>query len=138
MCSQVYLGNVLAGNLPAPDPILPSVTFPPYATHGIPKVRQTTLPKIPAASDSGVITPSALLGGQEEEDISLELDAFKQQLLEVTPGSPEAEDLMDNVEATVKKISPRMKTTASFLGILAKALWKDRQGIFQGPFCCFI
>jgi hypothetical protein len=79
-----------------------------------------------------------LLRGQEEEDISLEQDAFKQQLLEVTPGSTEAEDLLDNVEATVKKISPKTKTTASFLGILAKALWKDRQGIFQGHFYCFI
>jgi hypothetical protein len=132
---------VLAGNLPAPDPILPSITFPPYATHGIPKVQQdasSTLPKMPLASDSGVITPSALLRGQEEDDILLEQDAFKQQLLEVTPGSTEAEDLMDNVEATVKKISPRTKTTASFLGILAKVLWKDCQGIFQGCFCCFI
>jgi hypothetical protein len=96
------------------------------------------LPKIPAASDSGVITPSAGLGGQEEEDISLELDAFKQQLLEVAPGSAEAEGLMDIVEETVKKIRPKMKTTASCLGILAKALWKDRQGIFQGHFCCFL
>ena len=59
-----------------------------------------------------------------------EEDALKQQLLEVTPGSPEAEDLMENLKENIKKLHLKNKTLASLLGIFAKALWKDRQGVF--------
>ena len=59
-----------------------------------------------------------------------EEDGFKQQLLEVTPGSPEAKDLMKTLKDTVKNLHPKNKTTASLLGVFAKALWKDRQGMF--------
>jgi len=55
---------------------------------------------------------------------------LKQQLLEVTPGLPEAEDLMERLEENIKKLHPKNKTSASLLGIFAKALWKDRQGTF--------
>jgi hypothetical protein len=132
-CSQVYLGNVVAGALPPPPLILPPVTFPQYATHGIPKTHGSTsssLPKIPKASHSKVAfrTPSSPLHGDEDDE--LEEVALKRQLLEVTPGSPEAEDLMEILEARVKKLHPKNKTTASLLGIFAKALWKDRQGMF--------
>jgi hypothetical protein len=73
--------------------------------------------------------PSSL---QENDDISdeLEEDVLKRRLLEVTPGTPEADDLMEILEERVKKLHPKNKTTASFLGVFAKALWKDRQGTF--------
>lgn len=133
-CSQVYLGNILAGNLPPPPPILPPVTFPRYATHGIPQT--------PGNATSSIVvrraSPAAQTG-QEEDDISWQQAQLKQQLLEVTPGSVEAEDLMDSLEEMVRNIShPKTKTMASLLGIFAKALWKDRQGIFQRHFCDFI
>lgn len=70
-------------------------------------------------------TPKAedVSGGPEEE-------LLREQLLDVTPGSPEAEELMETLEGTVKRLAPKNKTTASVLGILAKALWKDRQGMY--------
>jgi hypothetical protein len=46
---------------------------------------------------------------------------------------------METLEKTARKISHlKTKTTASLLGIFAKALWKDRQGLSQGhfPLCC--
>ena len=99
-----------------------------------PRCRETHLPW---PHDSNVAPPTSVTnwsGGQqyisEEEE-----DELKQQLLEVTPGSSEAEDLMEILEKTAKKIShPKSQTTASLLGIFAKALWKDRQGMFQGHF----
>lgn len=131
-CSQVYLGNVMAGDLPPPPPIFPPVTFPRYVTHGIPKMQGNTSA---LASHSNVAPPTTSLTGQEDNNVSLEEDELKQQLLEVTPGSSEAEDLMEILEKTAKKISnPKSQTTASLLGIFAKALWKDRQGMFQGHF----
>jgi hypothetical protein len=60
-----------------------------------------------------------------------EEDALKQRLLDITPGSPEAEDLMESLEENIKKLHPKNKTSASLLGIFAKALWKDRQGTFH-------
>lgn len=132
-CRQVYLGNIVAGTLPPPPLLLPPVTFPQYATSGIPKTQghSSSSVKIHATSHSKVAfsTPSS---PQEDEDASGELDedSLKQQLLEVTPGSPEAEDLMEILEALVKKLNPGNKTMASVLGVFAKALWKDRQGIF--------
>jgi len=87
--------------------------------------------KIPKASSHFNASTPAL----EEEDINLEEDEFKQQLIAVTPGSAEAECLMETLEKTARKIShPMKKTTASLLGIFAKALWKDRQGMSQGVF----
>ena len=73
--------------------------------------------------------PSSL---QENDDISdeLEEDVLKRRLLEVPPGTPEAYDLMEILEERVKKLHPKNKTTASLLGVFAKALWKDRQGTF--------
>lgn len=122
----------MAGDLPPPPPIFPPVTFPRYVTHGIPKMQGNTSA---LASDSNGAPPTTSLTGQEDNNVSLEEDELKQQLLEVTPGSSEAEDLMEILEITAKKIShPKSQTTASLLGIFAKALWKDRQGMFQGHF----
>lgn len=124
-CSQVYLGNVMAGDLPPPPPIFPPVTFPRYVTHGIPKMQGNTSA---LASDSNGAPPTTSLTGQEDNNVSLEEDELKQQLLEVTPGSSQAEDLMEILEITAKKIShPKSQTAASLLGIFAKALWKVRQ-----------
>jgi hypothetical protein len=54
----------------------------------------------------------------------------------VIPGSPEAKSLMESLEERARGIGRmKTKTTASLLGILAKALWKDRQGMSQGHFC---
>jgi hypothetical protein len=137
-CSQVYLGDVVAGTLPPPPLLLPPITFPRYVSQGLPKTQEipSTLATIPKALHSNIAPATALPTGQEEDDISLEQDQFKQRLLQVTPGSSEAESLMDILEETARKIShPKTKTTASLLGIFAKALWKDRQGMFQGLFC---
>ena len=137
-CSQVYLGSIITGNLPPPPPIFPPVTFPRYATHGIPKTQGNTsaLVKIPKASHSNIHPATH---GEDEDDISLEQDKLKQQLLEVIPGSSEAESLLETLEDRARKIiHPQTKTTASLLGIFAKALWKDRQGMFQGHFCDLI
>jgi hypothetical protein len=124
--SQVYLGNILAGSLPPPPLIFPPVTFPRYVTHGIPKTQGDT-----SAFVSSIPPPTADSTGQDDDDISREQDKLKQQLLEVTPGSAAAEDLMDSLEEMAKNIShPKTKTTASLVGIFAKALWKDRQGIY--------
>jgi hypothetical protein len=133
-CSQVYLGNVVAGDLPPPPPIFPPVTFPRYVTHGIPKMQGNTSA---LASHSNVAPPTSVQTGQEDNNTSPEEeeDELKQRLLEVTPGSSEAEDLMEILEKTAKKIShPKSQTAASLLGIFAKALWKERQGMFQGHF----
>lgn len=83
---------------------------------------------IPQPSHSGV-GPGTLLGGNDTPG-EPEEDALKQQLLEVTPGSPEAEDLMESLEGRIKRLHRKNKTSASFVGVLAKALWKDRQGTF--------
>ena len=136
-CSQVYLGNVLAGNLPPPPPIFPPVTFPQYATHGIPKTQgnASALVTMPKASISNVTPPTTSVTGQENDDLSAEQDKLQQQLLDVTPGSPDAQDLLEILEEMARKIShSKGKTTAILLGIFAKALWKDRQGMSQGTF----
>lgn len=123
--SQVYLGNVVAGNLPPPPPILPPVTFPRCATHGIP----TTKGNPPPSTMTRSTTP---LQPAQEDDISLEEDKLKEQLLCVAPGSSEAAKLMEMLEEMARTIShSKTKTTASLLGMLAKALWKDRQGLFH-------
>ena len=63
----------------------------------------------------------------------LEQDNLQEQLLTVTPGSPEAEDLMEVLQDMARKIThSKTKTMASPLGMFAKALWKDREGLFQG------
>lgn len=129
-CSQVYLGHVVAGTLPPPPLLLPPVTFPRYATHGIPMTQGngSSSAKIPKPSHSKVGLNTLLedndTPGEPEED------ELKQQLLDVTPGSPEAKDLMESLEENIKKLHPKNKTSASLLGIFAKALWKDRQGTF--------
>jgi len=136
-CSQAYLGHVVAGTLPPPPLLLPPVTFPRYATHGIPTTQgsSSSSAKIPKPSHSEVGLNTLSEGndtpGEPEEDVL-------KQLLEVTPGSPEAEDLMETLEENIKKLHPKNKTSASLLGIFAKALWKDRQGMcyqcnFYGP-----
>jgi hypothetical protein len=129
-CSQVYLGHVVAGTLPPPPPLLPPVTFPRYATHGTPATQgnSSSSAKIPKPSHSKVGSNALSEGNDGPEEP--EEDALKQQLLEVAPGSPEAEDLMDSLEQNIKKLHPKNKTSASLLGIFAKALWKDRQGTF--------
>ena len=57
-CSQVYLGHIIAGTLPTPPPFLPPVTFPRYATHGIPmapgNASSSSFIKIPELSRSKV------------------------------------------------------------------------------------
>ena len=129
-CSQVYLGHIVAGTLPPPPLLLPPVTFPWYATHGIPTTQGngSSSAKIPKPSHSKVGLNALSEGndtpGEPEED------ALKQQLLDITPGSPEANDLMESLEENIKKLHPKNKTSASLLGIFAKALWKDRQGMF--------
>jgi hypothetical protein len=91
---------------------------------------------IPEASNSKVPPPTTSVTGQEDDNISVEQNKLQQQLLEVTPGSTAAENLMESLEEMARKIShSKSKTTASLLGIFAKALWKDRQGIFPGIFC---
>jgi hypothetical protein len=123
ICSQVYLGNVVAGTLPPPPPIFPPVTFPRYTTHGIPNAKGND--PLPKASHSNVAPPTPTVTGQDD-DILAEQDKLQQQLLEVTPGSPEAKNLLEIVEQMAKKISHlKGKTTASLIGIFAKALWKD-------------
>ncbi len=129
-CSQVYLGHIIAGTLPPPPLLLPPVTFPRHATHGIPatQANRSSSAQIPKPSHSKVGLDALsegnnTSGGPDE-------DALKQRLVEVTPGSREAEDLMESLTERVKKLQPKNKTTASLLGIFAKALWKDRQGMF--------
>ena len=129
-CSQVYLGHVVAGTLPPPPLLLPPVTFPRYATHGIPMTQgngssSAQIPK-PSHSKDGLAT----LSEDNNTPGELEEDELKQQLLDVTPGSPEAEDLMESLEENIKQLHQKNKTSASLLGIFAKALWKDRQGTF--------
>lgn len=126
-CSQVYLGNIMAGNLPPPPPIFPAITFPQCATQGIPTTQGNT------SASATIPPPTTLLTGNEDDDILLEQDNLKEQLLTVTPGSPEAEDLMEVLQDMARKIThSKTKTMASLLGMFAKALWKDRQGLFQG------
>jgi hypothetical protein len=80
-----------------------------------------------------ITPPTTLLTGNEDDDILLEQDNLKEQLLQVTPGSPEANDLMEILGEMAQKLNhSKTKTTASLLGMFAKALWKDRQGLFQG------
>src|SRR5271154_33202 len=127
--------------LPPPPLLFPPVTFPQYVTHGLPKTHKnpSTSATIPHAFHNSNPPATALPTGQEEDDISLEQDAFQQRLLQVTPGSSDAASLMEILEETARKIShPKTKTTASLLGIFAKALWKDRQGMFRGLFCNLI
>ena len=133
--SQVYLGNVVAGDLPPPPPIFPAVTFPRYAARGIPNTEGSfsALVTRPGTSQSNVTFPTTSVTDLENEDISAEQEKLQQQLLEVAPGSSEAENLLEIVEAMARKISHlKGKTTASLVGIFAKALWKDRQGMFLG------
>jgi len=126
-CSQVYLGNIMAGNLPPPPPIFPAVTFPLCATQGIPTTHGN------ASASAEITPPTTLLTGKEDDDILLEQDNLKEQLLQVTPGSPEAHDLMEILGEMAQKLNhSKTKTTASLLGMFAKVLWKDRQGRFQG------
>lgn len=127
--SQAYLGHIIAGTLPPPPLLLPPVTFPRYATHGIPTTQGniSSSAKIPKAPHSKVglnaLSEGNNTSGETEEDVL-------KQLLEVTPGSPEAEDLMESLEENIKTLHPKNKTSASVLGVFAKALWKDRQGMF--------
>lgn len=129
-CSQVYLGHAIAGTLPPPPLVLPPVTFPRYATHGVPMTQgnhpsPVAIPKTPHSKVGLDTTPEGNdTPGEPDED------ALKQQLVEVTPGSREAEDLMESLDERVKKLRPKNQTMASLLGIFAKALWKDRQGTF--------
>ena len=129
-CSQVYLGHAIAGTLPPPPLVLPPVTFPRYATHGVPMTQgnhpsPVAIPKTPHSKVGLDTTPEGNdTPGEPDED------ALKQQLVEVTPGSREAEDLMESLHERVKKLRPKNQTMASLLGIFAKALWKDRQGTF--------
>jgi len=83
--------------------------------------------KIPTPSHSKVGLNALSEGNTSGEP---EEDALKQQLVEITPGSPEAEDLMQSLEENIKKLHLKNKTSASLLGIFAKALWKDCQGTF--------
>lgn len=93
----------------------------------------SALVPIPTTSHSNPTT--ALLTGQGDSNISLEQDQLKQQLLEVTPGSPEANSLMESLDGRARGIGHvKTKTTASLLGTLAKALWKDHQGMSQDHF----
>ena len=126
-CSQVYLSNIMAGNLPPPPPIFPAITFPQCATQGIPTTQGN------ASTSATIPPPTPFLTGNEDDNILLEQDNLKEQLLTVTPGSPEAEDLMEVLQDMAHKIThSKTKMMASLLGMFAKALLKDHQGLFQG------
>lgn len=136
---QVYLGNVVANTLPPPPPIFPPITFPRHATHGIPKAQAVppTGTKPPKSSATRATLPPSEAGGQEVEstEVDDELDVFKQKLLEVTPGSEAAEDLMQDLEKTAHRIAKRKgQTVFTITAVFAKALWRKAQGISNAWF----
>jgi hypothetical protein len=97
------------------------------------------------ASNFNGAPPTTLLTGQEDNNVSLEEDELKQQLLEVTPGSSEAEDLMEILETVARKIShPNPKLLpASWVslqrrfGKTVKVCFKVISMVLCHPWCLF-
>lgn len=125
----------MSSTLPPPAPIFPPITFPRHALHGIPKAQAapptTSKPLRSKTPGPQSALPPTDTDVQEVErtDADEELATFKEQLLAVTPGSMEAEDLMAKLERTSQSIAKQKGVTVfTIAAIFAKALWKKSLG----------
>ncbi|KAF8295389.1 hypothetical protein DL93DRAFT_805642 [Clavulina sp. PMI_390] len=131
--SLAYLGNVIDESVPPPPPVFGKFEYPRHLTSGVPKGQAFTSvrPSVSLASRQAKPSKSgkANPGDKKKEEGKALEDALREEILHATPGSAEAQALMERLEPAFEVIGKAKESSAvAVAGRFASALWKERQG----------